>query len=93
MTTIQIPDSTQPINGDTICGCCGEKYEDGEIYMNPWWSPSNSYGMGKPCILQGIEDWANGIFAPYDSPKNSSILDKEFWLEELGKTERIKKMA
>ena len=80
-----VREDPKPIIGDTICGCCGEKYKNGEIYRNPFASANgNDYGMGKYCILTGVEDWVNGSHG--ETPENSSIDDKVFWLEELEKS-------
>ena len=80
-----IPDTTKPIMGETICGCCGENYEDGEIFVSPWWDMNNDTEMSKYCILEGVEDWVKGSHG--ETTKNSDILDSEFWLEEYGKTQ------
>ena len=71
------------INGviDQVCGCCGEKYEDG-IYENPWGGPGNSYGISRECIMVCIEDCYD---ENYDGGYDLTT-DSEYWKTEYKKS-------
>jgi hypothetical protein len=89
MSTRLVFDTTKPIMGKTICSCCGEKYEDGEIFVNPFGGDGPFPDeMGKYCILVGLEDWVNGSHG--ETPEDSDISDREFWLEEYAKSQTTK---